>query len=373
MKISLDISPLNDPQRTGIGVYEYELLKVLLKEDKTDTFTLFGFATVKNFAFLKSLFPEEINIKVILYKFPSKLFRTLFIFWQKIKFPFVEQLIGTVDVVHNFNWYFPPTLRAKKVATVYDMTSLLYPKWHDEKTIQLDTLRFNAIKKNADMVIAISEQTKKDFLNFSPKSRVEVIYPGVSKIFTPKKNKKLNEKIMKKYKIEKGYILSVSTLEPRKNLESLVKAFINIPTHAKLVLVGKSGWKNEKLESLIKNNKDRIQTLEYVPEKDLPSIYQEALVFIYPSFYEGFGIPILEAMSCGTPVIISNTSSMPEVGGDAAIYINPKSILSIQKALKEVINSPKLLEKYRKKVLIQSKKFSWEKSAKKLIQNYHSL
>jgi glycosyltransferase involved in cell wall biosynthesis len=165
----------------------------------------------------------------------------------------------------------------------------------------------------------------------------------------------------------------VATLEPRKNLDSLIKAYLKINTNQKLVLVGDKGWKNGNLERLIENHKDKILSLGYVPEEDLPSLYQEALCLVYPSFYEGFGLPILEAMSCGIPVVVSNTSSMPEVGGKAAIYINPESVDSIVKAIEKLLGSPELVKKYQKLSIEQSKKFSWEKSAVKLIKCYRSL
>ena len=374
MKIGIDISDLNDSQRTGIAVYIYELLNELIRLDQDDEFILFGIATFKTHNYLKNLdFKKYPNVKLKIMRWPARLFRQTFIAWQKFNFPPIEKLIGSIDIFHSFNWYLPPTKSAKSVGTFFDMTAITNPEWHLAKTTQMDKLLFKRMSKLNDVVITISGASKKDFLNYSPKSRVEVIYPAAAKIFNPAVNKNLNKKILDKYNLKSGFILSVSTLEPRKNLEGLIKAYLNLKTDAKLVLVGKSGWKNQELERLIERYKDKIISLGFVPENELPTLYQEAVFLIYPSFYEGFGIPILEAMSCGTPVIISNNSSMPEVGGEAAVYIDPYKTESMTKVMNLFLSDKKLLEKHRRLVLVQAKKFSWEVSAKKLIKLYKQI
>lgn len=368
MIIGLDISVLNDPNRTGIGVYTHELIKALLEIDREDQFILFGIATLSSYDYLKSLdLTKYQNVETKIYKWPAKFFRRSFLLWQRLEWPKIEQFIGSVDIFHSFNWYFPPQSSGKRVATVFDMTSVSHPEWHQGNTSQLDELRFERISKKADFVIAISESAKEDFLKFSPESKVEVVYPGVGKNFTDKGNSR-DQEILGKYGIKPGFLLSVATLEPRKNLEGLIKAYSAQQLASCLVLVGGAGWRSEELRKLTQENPNIVLT-GFVPEEDLPALYREADCFVYPSFYEGFGIPVLEALKSGTPVVCSNTSSLPEVGGDAVIYVDPYSLESIRHGL-EGIKNKELRIKLKNQGLKQAEKFSWEKSAQKLFSLY---
>lgn len=374
MKIGLDISVLSDKEKTGIAVYTYNLIDTLLKKNREDKFVLFGIATFETFGYLKSLpFKRYSNVEMRIYLMPARLFRLIFLIWQKINWPPIESFIGEVDIFHSFNWYLPPQKKGRVVATVFDMTPFLYPQFHLKKTIQLDSVRLNRIKKDADLVITISENSKKDFLKFAPQKKVEVICPGVSDIFLRRIDNAGANQVLKKYGLTKGYILSVGTLEPRKNIKKLIDAYLKSNLKEKLVLVGNSGWKNDELLLLTAKNADKIITTGYVPDEDLPYIYNQALCFIYPSLYEGFGIPVLEAMAASLPVITSRVSSLPEAGGEAVYYIDPLSISEIKKALVEVVMNKSLREEMIKKGSKQVKKFSWMDSAKKLNSLYQQL
>lgn len=368
MRIGIDVSVLSDSKKTGIGVYVYNLVKQLLKVNKNDEFILFGFATFETYEFLKNLeFRKYPNVRLVIKKLPAKLFRTAFILWQRLEYPPVERFIGEVDICHSFNWYLPPQKKGIKVATVYDMTPILYPEYHHRRTVQLEKIRLERIKKKADLVITISESSKKDFLNFSPESKIEVVYPGfLEPPFTNSKD------VLKKYNLAPNYFLSVGTLEPRKNLKGLIQVYLSGNFEGELVLVGAKGWEDEQLFKLIDGARN-IRVLDYVDDQDLKILYKNALCLVYPSFYEGFGLPVLEAMSLGVPVICSNTSSLPEVGGDAPVYINPESLESIKNSMKILSKDKKLKAELIKKGLIQAKKFSWEKSAKKLNNLYAKL
>lgn len=176
---------------------------------------------------------------------------------------------------------------------------------------------------------------------------------------------------LKKYKIEGDYILFVGTLQPRKNIVRLIEAFSTLgPKLYTLVVVGKPGWLYEEIYEAPKKFKveDRVKFLDYVPDEDLPALYQNALCFVLPSLYEGFGLPVLEAMHYGCPVVTSNVSSLPEAAGDAAIMVDPESTESIKEGIEKVLGDKSLREKLVKKGYEQVKKFSWEKCARETLK-----
>lgn len=372
MRIGIDISVLNDKNKTGIAVYTYELINALLKINRKDKFILFGIATFATYDYLKNInFKKYPNVELKIIKQPAKFFRTSFLLWQKLNWPKMENFVGQIDILHSFNWNLPPVKNAKIVATVFDMTPELFPQFHENKTVQLDLIRLERIKKYADLVITISENSKKDFLQFAQKEWVEVIYPGVSDIFFDKLNKYKTQQILRKYNLTSGYILSVGTLEPRKNIKNIIEAYLKSGVKEKLVLAGGSGWKNSELTHLLENNKEKIITTGFVLREELPYLYKQASCLVYPSFYEGFGIPILEAQASGCPVITSSISSLPEAGGTGAIYVDPYSVEDIVCGIKECLSwrRGKLIKEGYKNL----KKFSWEVSAKKLNLLYQKL
>ncbi|MBI4040212.1 glycosyltransferase family 4 protein [Candidatus Daviesbacteria bacterium] len=373
-KIGLDISVLNDAQKTGIAVYTQGLIKALLRVNQKDRFVLFGISTFATNWYLKNLeFKKYSNVQLRIYKLPARAFRRAFLAWQRLNWPKIERFVGRVDIFHSFNWFFPPQAVGKKVATIFDLTATVYPKWHDPRTSQLDQVRFDKIGREADLVLAISQSSKRDFLKRYPKSRVEVIYPAASEIFNAKVDKNLTDKILRKFNLEPGYILSVSTLEPRKNLIGLIKAYLRADLRQPLVLVGKIGWKSGQALDLVNRHLDKVKQTGFVADEELKILYQNALCLVYPSFYEGFGLPILEAMACGCPVICSNSSSLPEVGGEAVYYVSPGKVEEISKAIVVLAKDKDMRAKLKKLGLKQAKRFSWDRSAKKLNDLYQKL
>lgn len=372
MKIGLDISVLASKQKTGIALYTYHLIDALLKINRKDQFILFGIADFDSYDFLRNIkFKKNPNVEIKIFKLPKKAFRSTFLFWQKIGLPKIEHLIGPVDIFHSFNWFLPPQKKGKIVATVFDLTPKLYPQFHQAKTVQLEETRLKRIAKFADLVVTISQNSKKDFLKFFPNLWVEVIYPAVAKEFSKKGRQVKRDQILKKYGLEPNFILFAGTIEPRKNIPFLIDAYLNSKISNQLVLVGGKGWEYQSILDLI--NLSKIKWLDFVPNEDLPILYQSCYSFVYPSFYEGFGLPVLEALSSKTAVITSNTSSLPEVGGDALLYVDPTNIDDIAKKLKLLANDKKLRENLAKLGISQAKKFSWIKSAKKLNILYQQL
>jgi len=230
----------------------------------------------------------------------------------------------------------------------------------------------NSFYKNiyrSDMIITGSSYTKQeilDRLDFQ-EDKIRVIYHGVNhNLF------KIYKDIELDFELPPKFILSVGSIEPRKNLLGLLKAYNlldkNIKNEYKLILVGFKGWENQEIMEIINQNRDSIRYLGFISNSDLAKVYNLATCFVYPSFYEGFGLPIVEAMACGTPVITSNISSLPEVGGDAVVYVNPNDIRDIKEKIEMVLGDIVLQKEMIKKGLKRAKEFSWEKSAKEHIE-----
>jgi glycosyltransferase involved in cell wall biosynthesis len=228
--------------------------------------------------------------------------------------------------------------------------------------------------KNVDMIITVSKSTKKDVIKCLkfPEEKIKVIYNGVDERFKPLKN--YND-VLHKYNINPPYILYIGTLEPRKNIPALIKAFYKLKKRGirhKLVIVGKKGWKYKQIFRVVEdlNLRRDVVFTGYVSYNDLPKFYSAADLFVYPSLYEGFGLPPLEAMACGCPVITSNVSSLPEVVGDAGFIVDPSDIGGLSRTIKELLANDSLRENVIRKGLKRIKEFSWEKTAKESLKVY---
>lgn len=368
-KIGLNITPMLG-QKTGIGWYTYKIIEKLIERNKN-----IYIGEVFNFYRRHDINKIRNNIKKIEIEenifFPRRLFNKLnYIFSYNLFFKKKK------EIYHFFSFKIPKKIKGKVVVTIHDMIYKIYPETTQIKNMDKFDKEINHSIIMSDKIIAVSEATKKDILryfNISEK-KIEVIYPGVEdelyKTYIFKKQS------IKKYKIGTKYILFLGTLEPRKNIVNIIKSFerANLK-EIKLVITGGKGWKYEEIFEAYKNSpcKDKIQMLDYIAEEDKIALYKGAELFIFPSLYEGFGMPVLEAMAAGTPVITSNISSLPEVAGDAAILVNPYDIDEISKAIKNIIGDEVLKKEMIRKGLEQAKKFTWENSVKKLEKIYSEL
>ena len=252
------------------------------------------------------------------------------------------------------------------------MISFLFEKSVHPKIIKAQKRRLALVKKEVDLIIADSQSTKEDIIKFLQinRQKIRVIPLAASNIFKPQDESKVNE-VIAKYKIKKPYILSVGTQEPRKNIQKLLDVFgklIETNPELRLVLTGKYGW-GEGFHS-----PQNVIWTDFIPEEELPALYAGARVFVYPSLYEGFGLPVLEAMACGTPVITSNNSSMAEIAKDAAILVDPRSEAQLAKAIELVLSLN--LENYQKMVRAgfeRVRQYSWTKTAKETLKAYEDL
>ena len=266
------------------------------------------------------------------------------------------------------------------------MTFFTHSKYHLQKKIWYFRALIPSSLKKADKIIAISENTKTDITSLIPilSQKIAVIPLAADELFTTATSTATKDDydILKKYNIQKPYLLFVGMLEPRKNIEGILCAFEEVKKEKKtslinltLIIAGKKGWMYDYIYQYVKEHglEKKVIFTGYVPDNDLPALYRNALCFLYPSFYEGFGIPVIEAMACGCPVITSNNSSLKEIAADAALLVNPHDVSSIKNAIEQLstnIHKRKELSLKGKKL---AKKFNWQKMAEETKALYNSL
>ncbi|WP_017296818.1 glycosyltransferase family 4 protein [Nodosilinea nodulosa] len=290
------------------------------------------------------------------------------------------------QVYHSPYFPLPAKLKESKIPrilTMYDLTPILYPNLCSKRTLQQFCRILESIDIDRDWIVCISEATKQDFCDYTGMnpSRVFTAPLAASGRFRPISASEETHKTLRYYGLaDSPYLLSLATLEPRKNLEFLVRCFLNLiqenpSTDLKLVLVGVSGWKNEGIFREVQTCSDladRVIFTGFLPDRDLSTIYSGALAFAYPSLYEGFGLPPLEAMQCGTPVITSNKSSLPEVVGDAGIMVNPADEDAMCQAILDLVSSSTLRRSLSQKGLARAKQFSWTRCARETVKVYET-
>ena len=301
-------------------------------------------------------------------------------FWDYLKIP-IEPFLGEVDVLHVTDYLIPQVRKAKLVVTIHDITPLLLPQYHNRYTRTYIRNKLLSIGERADRIIAVSENTKRDIMHSLsiPESKIKVIYEAIDKSYHPIEDIKFLNRIRKRYTLPDKFILHVGTIEPRKNITRLIKAFSTLKKMKslkhKLVIAGQKGWRYSDIFREVKDLdlEGEVIFIGYVSEEDLPGLYNAAQVFVYPSLYEGFGLAPLEAMACGTPVICSHTSSLPEVVGDVAILVDPYNIDEMARAIGEVLTDEGLRQEMGAKGLKRASLFSWEKTARETLSVYRDL
>ena len=365
---------------TGVGKYSLSLINTLRKLYENDIFKFYSYAIRTGPRKQKlDIFPSENNVTYPMFFNHGIGF---YVLWNYLKWPRVESMIGEVDIVHGLSWLVPATKKAKKVVTIHDLTSLTHPDYHPTWRAKLYPRYIDYSVNNSDAIFTVSESTKADILKFfkiNP-DKITVSYNGVdSQIFYPLNDENAVEAARKKLGITKKYIYYLGTIEPRKNVDKLVDAFLNAQKMAseplQLVLSGMIGWKVDGLMKKITSyaaSKDIIYT-GYIDIKDAVALYNGADAFVYPSQYEGFGIPVAEAMACGCPVITSNVSSLPEVAGNAGILVNPNDIDELTDSIFKVVEDVDLRKQMKIDSIKQSRKFTWENTAKTAYHVYEKI
>lgn len=289
----------------------------------------------------------------------------------------IESVVGECDVFHGTNYAVPRGRTARLVVTIHDLTLLRHPHL-GTGTLSRFVRRTSRAATEAHRIIADSESTRRDIIDLLgvPANKLRVVYPGCDLRFQPMLRTAARAYVRDRHGLGDPYILHVGTLEPRKNLDTLVKAYARLRRERRiqhgLVLVGERGWKYESIFKLVDQLglQDAVRCTGAVPAADLPALYNAADLFVYPSLYEGFGLPPLEALACGTPVITSSVSSLPEVVGDAALLVDPGDEEGLALAMAEVLGDGERRRHMRERGLEQARRFSWERCARETLAVY---
>ena len=356
------------PKRVGSSEFCFQLLKKLYELDKANNYIVY--LPQEPTADM----PKEIaswKYKVI----PNKKLWTIFGLSKNL----IKE--KNLDLFFSPTHYSPLFSSCPQIISILDVSYKLFPEMFPKKDLLKLALWGKLSIRRAKKIITISNSSKNDIINEYRilANKVEVIPLGIKDVNASDMNK---SEFIEKYNLKNPYVLFVGTLQPRKNIAKLIEAFaklktenLKLKTSLDLVIVGRKGWDYEKiLEAPDKFGvSERVKFLEDVTNEDLPLFYKNAEVFVLPSLYEGFGLPILEAMQYDCPVVTSNVSSLPEAGGDAAIYFDPNNAEDIAEKIEKVISDPKLREEMVRKGKEQIKKFSWEKSAKDVIRIFETI
>lgn len=366
-KILIDSISLLSPS-TGIARYTFEVSNIIKDKKAFDISFYYGYYSNKllspekktNSKVLKSLLSKNERIKKIV---------------RWISFNITKFIPKKFDLYFQPNFIVNDNIKASRIITaVHDFSFIKYKEFHPKERIDYFEKYFLKNIKKSDHIICFSKFTKKEIietLNY-PKEKITVIYHGIQDNIFYKK-----DKVDIKINLPTKFILSVGSIEPRKNLISLLitydKLDANIKNEYKLVLVGFKGWKNKEIMDIIELNKEFIIYLGYLSDKELSDVYNLASLFVFPSFYEGFGLPPLEAMACGTPVVASNQTCVPEICSDAAKYFNPNNLEEMKSKIEEVLSNKVLQEEMVKKGIKRASTFNWKNSVSQHIEVFEEV
>lgn len=299
----------------------------------------------------------------------------------RLGIPVNELLIGNVDFFHASNQVRRPPRGVRLLATVYDMTCFVMPEMHTTANVQAETEFFERIGRRAAGLVAISEYSRQDAIRVLklPPERIRTIYPGVAEsLFTVTDAEA--DAVRQRYHLTRPYGLFLGTVEPRKNVDVMLDAYEGLHADLResfdLVLAGPLGWANPATAQRVaarRNATSAVRYLGYVPEPDLAALTKGALVFVYPSLYEGFGLPLAQAMAAGVPSITSNQSCLPEVAGDGALIVDPRSPTELRSALARLIESEPLRQSLSTAARTRATLYHWDRSAQASLDFFRSL
>jgi len=399
MRIGIDARTILNPEKgeaAGIGHYTYQLIRHLLEIDKENDYFLFFDKTVQQKRLKKF---EQENVRFRFFPFISYNRFLPSTYRNFLTTAFISR--ENLDIFHSPIPSLPQGYKAPTVITVHDLTIYKFPELYTNKEIMLLKLVIPKAIEMAGGIIAVSQSTKKDLgeiFGISTK-KIEVIYHGIDSRFFRKCNTEEVDKVKKKYGITKDYLLFLGTLEPRKNILRIVEAYerlrdrlVELPQLSlkdplkkeslknysvdyQLVLAGQPGTHFKSIQERIKKSKykDDIILPGYIDADDLDQLFEGAKIFVFPTLYEGFGIPVIEAMANGIPVVTSNVSSLPEIAEGKAILVNPFNVAEISQAIFDLLTNNKLYNEISQKGREKAKEFNWEKTARETLNFYKEI
>ena len=370
MRIGFDATAI-PALRAGAGNYIYHLIHALSQVDRENEYFVFAQKTQ-----VQDLQVSNKNFNVIAVPVHGRALRLL---WEQVTLPrYVRQL--RLALLHSPHYTMPLLAQVKSVVTFHDMTFFLFPHLHrlHYRVPFQNMIRWSADR--ADRIITVSDSTKHDTqrcLNVSPQKLITIPL-AASTEFRPVSEAEAAT-FCERQRLEiRKYICFVGVLEPRKGISVLINAFAKLAkefSDLTLVIAGKKGWMYDDIVAAAKNLglSERVRFLGYLDETDLICLINGAKVFVYPSLYEGFGIPVLEAMQCGTPVITTNVSSLPEVAGDAALLVGPNDSEALVQALRQVLTQPELAKAMSERGMARAKTFEWKRTATETLSVYETV
>lgn len=359
---------------TGLGNYSRDLVRGVLEEEMDNDYFLY---TTGGEIDLKTKFlKNHSNIKIVT---PTGIYKKMKSYWRSVRLE--KQLLKDgVEVFHGLSHEIPRKNKLSKikyVVTIHDLIFLRFPENYNRIDREIYKKKVEYACTTADKIIAISEQTKRDLMEFLkvPSHKIEVIYQSCAASFHHISDYRYRHLVQKKYNLPENYILYVGTIEKRKNLATLVEAIGKSNTQLPLVAIGKQTDYTKEVMDMIDKYKlgNQVALLQNVTFLDLPSIYQSANLFVYPSLFEGFGIPVLEALYSKTPVIAATGSCLEEAGGPNSIYVDPKNSDELAQQIDRVIENGELQLEMKEKGFEYAQNFNSQKQAKAVLEVYEKL
>jgi glycosyltransferase involved in cell wall biosynthesis len=379
LRIGLDYTPAVR-QRAGIGRYTCGLVQALAALDRQNEYVLLeaggrGQGSGEAESGEAFTFPPNFRHR------PLPLSeRALAVLWHRLRLPLpVDLLTGEVDLFHSLDFLLPPLRHGRAILTVHDLSFRRRPECADAALVAYLNRAVPPSIQRANLVLADSLSTKADLVELLgvPAEKIDVLYPGVGDIYQPVRDQKTLAAVRQKYNLPDNFVLFVGTIEPRKNLVTLLKAWAQIGNRQsaignKLVIAGGKGWLYKDTFATVERLglSGDVIFLGYVPEPDLPALYSLARLFVFPSLYEGFGLPPMEAMACGTPVVCAHTSSLPEVAGDAALLVDPLDTDGLAAAMQQALSDEGLRARLVERGFRQAAHFTWRAAAQQLLAIY---
>jgi glycosyltransferase involved in cell wall biosynthesis len=365
-------------QDAGIGRYTRNLIRALSELDSESRYTLFVAAGSSQGDRMQS-WPSNFRVRSV-----PLTDRFMHILWQRLRVPVpIQVVIGSIDLFHSPDFVLPPVGRAPAILTVHDLSFLRVPE-HFVPGFR-DYLEGAVSRgiRNACHVLADSKSTRRDLvevMGVSPQ-KVTVVYPGVEARFNRVHDTDTLARVTERYELPERFILGLSTIQPRKNFDGLIHAFRRLIadpcgrqefSDLHLVIGGGFGWMYEETVEMVEHLglQGRVRFPGFVKDEDLPALYSLASVFAFPSWYEGFGLPVLEALACGTPVVAANNSSLPEVVGGGGLTVDAADQDGLADALSTVLTDPDLRETLIHAGRVHAAQFTWQKAAVALLELY---